>query len=168
MFDSVRYWRFNKVFPKRTALDASHTQLGAVISQDGKPIAFFSRKLNGAQTRYMTTERELLSIVETLKEFRSILLGMKILVHTDHKSLTYTNFNSKRVMHWRLILKEFGPELRYIKGKRNIIADALSCLDIAPSHSEKLNAFIEEHYAASKGDYGSVFSMFLFLLCAEE
>jgi hypothetical protein len=45
----------------------SHTQLGAVISQDDKPIAFYSRKLNPAQTRYTTTERELLSIVETLK-----------------------------------------------------------------------------------------------------
>jgi hypothetical protein len=81
-------------------MDASHTQLGAIILQDGKPIAFFSRKLNGAQTQYTMTERELLSIVETLKEFRTILLGMKIVVHTDHKNLTYNNFNTKRVMHW--------------------------------------------------------------------
>ena len=49
--------------------DASKTQLGAVISQNNTPIAFYSRKLNPAQTRYTTTERELLSIVETLKEF---------------------------------------------------------------------------------------------------
>jgi hypothetical protein len=82
-----------------------------MISQDGKPIAFFSRKLNGAQTWYTTTERELLSIIETLKEFSTILLGMKIVVHTNHKNLTYNNFNTKRVMHWQLILEEFGPEL---------------------------------------------------------
>ena len=48
-------------------------------------VAFFSRKLNPAQRRYTTTERELLAIVETLKEFRTILLGHKILVYTNHK-----------------------------------------------------------------------------------
>ena len=108
--------------------DASHYQLGAVISQDGKPIAFYSRKLNDAQTRYTTTERELLSIVETLKEYRNILLGHKIVVHTDHKNLVYKTFNTERVMRWRLIIEEFGPELRYIKGESNIVADVLSRL----------------------------------------
>ena len=63
----LRFPDFNKTFHIHT--DASHTQLGAVISQDNKPIAFYSRKLNPAQTRYTTTERELLSIVETLKEY---------------------------------------------------------------------------------------------------
>jgi hypothetical protein len=55
---------------------ASKVQLGACISQGGKPLAFYSSKLNPAQT----TERELLSIVETLKEFRNILLGQTIIV----------------------------------------------------------------------------------------
>jgi hypothetical protein len=82
----LAYPNFNKEFVIH--MDASHTQLSAMISQDGKPIAFFSRKLNGAQTQYTTTERELLSIIETLKEFHLILLGMKIVV------------NTKRVMHW--------------------------------------------------------------------
>ena len=95
-------------------MDASHTQLGAVISQDRKPIAFYSRKLSDAQTRYTTTERELLAIVETLKEFRNILLGQRIKVFTDHKNLTCKSFNTERVMRWRLVLEEFGPELLYI------------------------------------------------------
>ena len=68
----LAYPNFNNRFDIHT--DASQTQLGAVISQDNKPIAFYSRKLNPAQTRYTTTEKELLSIVETLKEFRNILL----------------------------------------------------------------------------------------------
>ena len=56
--------------------------------------------------------------METLKEFRNILLGHQITVYTDHENLTYTFLNTERVMRWRLILKEFGPELKYIKGKK--------------------------------------------------
>ena len=120
----LAYPDFNEEFVMHT--DASDTQLGAVISQKGKPIAFYSRKLKPEQTRYTVTEKELLSIVETLKEFRNILLGQKIVVHTDHKNLTCKNFNTARVMRWRLILEEYGPELRYTKGENNIVADALS------------------------------------------
>ena len=94
-------------------------------------------KLKPEQTRYTTTEKELLSIVETLKEFRNILLGQKIVVHTDHKNLTCKNFNTARVMRWRLILEEYGPELRYIKGENNIVADALSRLNILDSDGSK-------------------------------
>jgi transposase InsO family protein len=115
--------------------DASDLQLGSVLSQNGKPIAFYSRKLNPAQKRYTTTERELLAIVETLKEYRNILLGQRIRVYTDHKNLTYTNFNTERVMRWRLILEEYGPELIYTQGKTNIVADALSRLNMNSSTS---------------------------------
>ena len=122
----LSYPDFEKTFHIYT--DASHTQLGAVITQDKKPIAFYSRKLNEAQTRYTTTERELLSIVETLKEFRTILLGMKIIVHTDHQNLTYVKHNTERVMRWRLLIEEYGRQLVYIKGKHNEVADAFSRL----------------------------------------
>jgi hypothetical protein len=72
----------------------------------------------------------LLSIVETLKEFRTILLGQQLIVHTDHENLTYKHFNSDRVMQWRLYIEEYSPHLRYIKGTENVAADALSCLGI--------------------------------------
>jgi RNase H-like domain found in reverse transcriptase len=71
----LAYPDFAEEFVIHTA--ASHTQLGAVISEQGKPIAFYSRKLKPKQTQYTTTKQELLSIVETLKEFRNILLGQK-------------------------------------------------------------------------------------------
>ena len=86
----------------------------------------YSWKLNDTQTHYTTTECELLTIIETLKEFKNILLGHEIKVFTDHKNLTYKYFNTERVMWWCLILEEYGPELHYIKGERNIITDALS------------------------------------------
>ena len=84
---------FNEPFQIHT--DASHYQLGAVVSQEGKPIAFYSRKLNPAQTRYTTTERELLSAAETLKEYRNMLLGQQIEVFTDHKNLVCKHFNTE-------------------------------------------------------------------------
>jgi RNase H-like domain found in reverse transcriptase len=110
--------------------DSSDYKLGAVIMQDDRPLAFYSRKLNSAQKRYSTTgEQELLSIVETLKEFKNIILGQKLIVHTDHKNLLYQKMSTDRIIRWRLLIEEFGPTFLNIKGEKNIIADALSQLD---------------------------------------
>ena len=53
-------------------------------------------------------------MLETLKEFRNILLEQQIKVYTDHKNLTYKPFNTEQIIQWRLILKEYSPELIYI------------------------------------------------------
>ncbi len=74
----LAYPDYSKPFEVYT--DASTLQLGAVIVQDGQPIAFFSRKLSETQKKYSVTELELLSIVECLKEFKGILWGQKIIV----------------------------------------------------------------------------------------
>ena len=132
----LAYPDFNKPFEIYT--DASDYQLGLVITQEERPIAFFSRKLNKAQKNYTVTEKELLAIVETLKEFRNILLGQEIIVYTDHKNLTYKVHNTKRVIRWRLICEEYGPILKYVKGDKNVMADALSRLKLKPK--QKSNA----------------------------
>ena len=78
----------------------------------------------------MTTEKELLSIVECVKEFRIVLFGYPIRVYLDHKNLVHTVTSSQlqQVMRWRLILEEFGPDKQHIKGEDNIVADAISRL----------------------------------------
>ena len=130
-------------------MDASKVQLGAIVCQHNKPIAFYSRRLNPAQFNYTTTEREPLLIVETLKELRNILLGQQINVCTDHDNLIHQSFNAERVMRWRLTLEEVSPELIYIKGSKNIVADALSSLDKkgninnANSNNNKVEPFLE-------------------------
>jgi hypothetical protein len=105
--------------PFQIYTDASDTYLGAVFTQDEKPVVFYSRKLKSAKKIYSTGEKELLSIVETLREFRNMILGYKIIVHTFHKKLTYAKSTSDRVMGWRLLIEEFGPEFKYIQGKNN-------------------------------------------------
>ena len=150
----LAYPDFSKTFEIHT--DASDYQLGAVISQEGKPIAFYSRKLNNAQTRYTTTEKELLAIVETLKEFKNILLGQKIKVFTDHKNLTYKTHNSARVMRWRLTIEEFGPELIYLPGDKNVVADSLSRLhlqNLKKTDSRSSSYGCAEHFALDENDF---------------
>ena len=62
----------------------------------------------------MTTEKELLSIVENLKDFGTIFLGHRITVCTDHKNITFENFTTERLLRYRLMLEEYGPELKHI------------------------------------------------------
>jgi hypothetical protein len=82
----LAYPDFSK--PLEIYTDASSTQLGAVITKDNRPMAFFSRKLSKTQQKYSVTEIELLAIVETLKEFKGMLWGQDIKVYNDHKNLT--------------------------------------------------------------------------------
>ena len=82
---ALAYPDFDEEFEIYT--DGSKTQLGAVITQNNRPIAFFSRKLTEAQQKYSVTEIELLAIVETLKEFKGMLWGQRIKVYTDHQNL---------------------------------------------------------------------------------
>jgi hypothetical protein len=122
----LAYPDFTKPFKIYT--NASTTQLGAVITQGNRPIAFFSRKVSNMQSKYSVTKIELLAIVKTLKEFRGMLWGQTIKVYTDHKNLTHDalDLSSDRVYHWQLLLEEFAPEIVYIKGSHDSVADAIS------------------------------------------
>jgi hypothetical protein len=71
----LAYPDFTKPFEIYT--DAFTMQLGAVITQDNRPIAFFGRKLSETQTKYSVTKIKLLAIVETLKEFQGMLWGQQ-------------------------------------------------------------------------------------------
>ena len=120
----LAYPDFSKPFEIYT--DASAKQIGAVIHQDTRPLAFYSHKLTDTQTWYTVIELKLLAIIETLQEYCTILLGHIICIYTDHKNLTFSNFTTDRVHHWRLIVEEYGPEIIYFPGTKNVVADFLS------------------------------------------
>jgi hypothetical protein len=125
----LSYPDFDK--PLHIYTDTSDHQLGAVIMRDKKPLTFYSRELNVAQQRYTTTEHELLSTIETCKEYKNILLGYQIIVYTDHKSNIFNGLKSSdRVLCWLLLLDEYGVTFEYMPRKKNVVADALSCIDI--------------------------------------
>jgi len=127
----LTYPEFDKPFVIYT--DASERQIGGVIMQNEKPLGFFSKKLNEMQKKDPVTEQELLAITEPLKYCKHMLLGHAIIIKTDHKNLTHPNLmhTSDRVLRQRLLLEEYGVELEYIKGEKNVIADALSRLPTA-------------------------------------
>jgi hypothetical protein len=81
----LAYPDYSDVFEIYT--DASSKQLGAVITQKNRPIAFFSRKHSVGQCKYSVTNIELLAIVKTLKKFKGMQWGQPIKVFTDHKNL---------------------------------------------------------------------------------
>jgi hypothetical protein len=129
----LAYPDYSKVFEIYT--DASSKQLGAVITQDNRPIAFFSWKLANTQCKYSITEIELLAIVETLKEFKGMLWGQNIKVFTDHANIMRDalGLTLDRVYQWRILLEEYRPKIIYIKGIHNTIADAVLRLEYDPT-----------------------------------
>ena len=57
-----------------------------------------------------------------------MLLGVDINIYTDHKNLTFANFNTQRVLHWKCYVEEYALELFNLQGKLNVLPDACSLL----------------------------------------
>ena len=110
--------------------DASVLGIGAVLEQDGRPVAFESRGLIDAETRYTTTEQEMLAVVHALKVWRCFLEGgAKFVVRTDHNPNTFFSTKlqlSRREARWSEFLQQFDFEWQYMPGKTNAVADPLS------------------------------------------
>jgi hypothetical protein len=126
--------------------DASNYALGATICQmDEKgrmrPVLFYSRKLLPAEMNYCTADKELLAIVQTLKKYRHLLQGTKypVIVKSDHanlKTFTTTKVLNGRQARWAEELSAYDFTIEHVKGKENVVADALSR---RPDYQENVN-----------------------------
>jgi hypothetical protein len=117
--------------PFEVETDASDYAIGAILYQDGKPIAFESRKLDPTQRRYSVQEKELFAVIHALRTWRHYLYGNRFVVTTDHQSLKYfcdQQDLTGRKARWADLIQEFDFSIRYRKGSLNTVADALSRL----------------------------------------
>ena len=109
--------------------DASLNELGCVLMQEGKVVAYASRQLKQHEKNYPTHDLELAVIVFVLKIWRHYPYGEKCFIYTDHKSLKY--FPSQRELNlrqrrWMKLIKDYDCVIDYHPGKVNVVADALS------------------------------------------
>ncbi|BHF80886.1 hypothetical protein SprV_0702401400 [Sparganum proliferum] len=126
--------------PISLMVDASNVAVGAVLQQSlpdsTVPLAFFSKKLSKAETRYSTFGRELLAAYLAVRHFRHLLEGREFTIFTDHKPFTFTihsrsdKLSPREIRHLDYI-SQFTSDIRHIDGSRNEVADALSRPSIA-------------------------------------
>ncbi|XP_020092846.1 uncharacterized protein LOC109713256 [Ananas comosus] len=110
-------------------VDACDTGIGAVLSQDEKPIAYLSKAIGGKHLGLSTYEKEFLAILMALQKWKHYLSMRTFVIRTDHESLKYlleqrvtTPMQQKGMMK----LMGFDYTIQYRKGKENAAADALS------------------------------------------
>ena len=117
---------FSKLFVVET--DASAVAVAAVLSQEGHPLAYFSKKMcNRMQCSYVYV-REMYAITEAVKKWRQYLIGRHFHIFTDQRSqkIYVTNNANTRATKWASKLQGFCFQIFYKPGKANPVADALS------------------------------------------
>jgi len=149
----LRIADYNKSF--EVFCDASDLGLGAVLIQDGHPIAYESKIFSPAEINYSTMEKELLAVIHALKKWRIYLDGGRpFIVYTDNMAVSFLNSKqnlSRREARWLDLLSEFNPIIKHRPGEHNQIADALSRLTAVTIESvNEINNLITACYGKDK------------------
>ena len=135
--------------PTSLTVDASNTAIGAQLEQrqggSWVPLAFLSRKLSDSEKKYSAFDRKLLAPYCAIRHFRHFLEGRPFTLYTDHKPLTsallrQTERSPRQTRHVSSFIAEFTTDIQYIKGKFNVVADALSRISaVGPSYTEDVD-----------------------------
>ncbi|CAK9810898.1 Transposon Tf2-9 polyprotein [Anthophora plagiata] len=119
--------------------DASNCMVGAALHQrignSWEPLSFFSTKLSPAEQKYSAFDRELLAIYRSIKHFQHLLEGRHFIIYNDHKPLSYvfsdkTDKRTPKQIRYLTFISEFTTDIRHISGRDNVVADALSRIEL--------------------------------------
>jgi hypothetical protein len=109
--------------------DVSGEGIGAVLMQKRHPLAYESRKLRRPELLYNIYDKEMLVIMHALAKFRQYLVGARFVVKSDHNSLKYLLEQkdlNERQQKWVSRIHAYDFDIEFVKGKNNVVADALS------------------------------------------
>ncbi|KAG8485860.1 hypothetical protein CXB51_019211 [Gossypium anomalum] len=143
--------------------DASGIGIGAVLTQNGRPVAYFSEKLNGAVLNYPVYDKEMYALIRTLETWQHYLWPKEFVIHSDHEALKHIKGQHKlNRCHakWVEYLESFPYVIKYKKGKDNIVADVLSRRYTLLSYldSKILGFALLKDAYVNDSDFGEIFA----------
>jgi hypothetical protein len=118
---------FKKLFSVKC--DASGHAIGGVLSQEEKPVAYFSEKLNEAKQKYSTYDKEFYAVIQALRKWRHYLMPTEFILYSDNHALQFITKQEKlnqKHAKWVEFMQNFTFVLKHISGSSNKVADALS------------------------------------------
>jgi hypothetical protein len=118
---------FQKTF--QVKCDASGYAVGGVLSQDDRPVAYFSEKLDDAKLKYSTYDKEFYAIIQALKKWRHYLIPKEFVLYSDNHALQFVSQQEKlnqKHAKWVEYMQNFTFVIKHISGTANKVADALS------------------------------------------
>ena len=152
--------------PFTVETDASSVAISASLNQNGRPVAFMSRTLQGSEVKRSSVEKEASAIIEAVRKWRHLLINKHFTLITDQKPVSFmfsdncSKIKNDRIFRWRLELSELNYTIVYRPGKENVVADtftrsnlnAISEISLVEIHNELCHPGIQRlyHYVRAK------------------
>lgn len=121
--------------PFEVETDASDAAIAAVLTQAGRPVAFYSRTLQGPEKLHAAVEKEAHAIIESVRHWRHYLTGRHFTIKTDQRSVRFmfdkqhrSKIKNDKILRWRMELSCYDFDIVYRPGRDNVTPDTFSRL----------------------------------------